>query len=106
MHIKFLLLNLTLLFFACAQTSYQTLAAESSLSIEQLEQDFALFRLSLEEGHPGIYRYIPKNEMNGVFSRARRAIKKPLSPADFYCILAPVLAAIKCGHSELFPRRL
>src|SRR5262249_26735366 len=103
MHIKLLLLNLTLLFFACAQTAYQTLAAESSLSIEQLEQDFALFRLSLEEGHPGIYRDTPKNEMNGVFSQARRAIKKPLSPADFYRILAPVLAAIKCGHSELFP---
>ncbi len=101
-----LLLSLTLLFSAAAQSAYRIKAAEAaSLSIEQLQQDFDLFRRSLEEGHPGIYRYTTRHEMDRIFSRANHAITRQLSLADFYRILAHVLAAIKCGHSELFPPR-
>ncbi len=74
-----LLLSLTLLFSAAAQSAYRIKAAEAaSLSIEQLQQDFDLFRRSLEEGHPGIYRYTTRHEMDRIFARANYAIIRPL----------------------------
>ena len=36
-------------------------------SPEELNKDYAIFRGALEESHPGIYWYTPKNEMDNYF---------------------------------------
>ncbi|MBK7816332.1 MAG: hypothetical protein IPJ60_01540 [Sphingobacteriaceae bacterium] len=37
-----------------------TLVSKSFFSVEELKQDFDIFRASLEEAHPGLYRYKSK----------------------------------------------
>ncbi len=66
---------------------------------DKLVVDFRLARQALEEGHSGIYRYTAKHELDGLFDRAEKSLVRPMNAVEFYRILAPVVAAIKCGHT-------
>lgn len=70
-----------------------------------LQEDFRIFRSALEEGHSGIYRYTPKPEMDRAFDTAGKQVVQPMSALEFYRLLAPVVAAIKCGHTAVLPPR-
>jgi hypothetical protein len=70
-----------------------------------LQEDFRIFRSALEEGHSGIYRYTPKAEMDRTFDSAAQQIVRPMSALEFYRLLAPVVAKIKCGHTAVLPPR-
>jgi hypothetical protein len=66
---------------------------------DQLVADFRIARQALEEGHSGIYRYTSKEDLDRLFNQAEKALAKPISVVEFYRVLAPVVAAIKCGHT-------
>jgi hypothetical protein len=68
-----------------------------------LQEDFRIFRNALEEGHSGIYRYTPKPEMDRAFDTAVKQIARSMSALEFYRLLAPVVARIKCGHTGVVP---
>jgi hypothetical protein len=70
-----------------------------------LQEDFRIFRSALEEGHSGIYRYTPKAEMDRTFDAAAKQVVRPMSALEFYRMLAPVVAEIKCGHTAVLPPR-
>jgi hypothetical protein len=69
----------------------------------QLREDFALFRKSLEEAHGALYRYTPKAELDRVFEGAEKGLDHPMDALTFWRRLAPVVAAIKCGHTWVLP---
>jgi peptidase S41-like protein len=81
--------------------STPTAPGKGMLSREQLHEDFQILRQALEEGHPGLYRYTPKAEMDAIFERAARSLAQPMNTYAFYRVVAPVIAAIKCGHTEV-----
>ena len=66
---------------------------------DKLVVDFRLARQALEEGHSGIYRYTAKEKLDGLFDIAEKSLIRPMNAVEFYRILAPVVAAIKCGHT-------
>jgi hypothetical protein len=68
---------------------------------EQLVEDFQIARKALEEGHSGIYRYTSKAEMDRVFDAAARSLDRPMDVLEFLRVLAPAVAAIKCGHTSV-----
>src|SRR5262249_33982562 len=68
-------------------------------SPENLREDFSILRGALEEGHPGIYRYTPKAELDKRFEQAERALDRPMNVYEFYRIVAPAVAFLKCGHT-------
>jgi hypothetical protein len=70
-------------------------------SVEELKQDFKIFRVSLEEGHPGIYRYSSQQEMDSVFSLAETSISKPMTEQEFKLLLSKVVNHIGCGHTKV-----
>lgn len=55
----------------------------------------------LEKGHPGIYWYISKENLDYKFDSVKKTINKPLTSREFYQKLAPLVAEIKCGHTRL-----
>ncbi|WP_199117866.1 S41 family peptidase, partial [Pedobacter sp. ASV28] len=55
----------------------------------------------LKDGHPGLYWYISKKNLDYKFDSLKKAINKPLTTAQLYQKLAPVVAAIRCGHTAL-----
>jgi Peptidase family S41 len=76
-------------------------ATDEKLEPEKVRADFRIARQALEEGHSGIYRYTSKEELDRVFDQAEKSLTKPMSMLAFYRVLAPVVAAIKCGHTEV-----
>lgn len=66
-----------------------------------LQEDFQIMRSALEQAHGGIYRYTSKAEMNRTFARAYREINRPMTDLEFWRLVAPVVAHIKCGHTFL-----
>jgi hypothetical protein len=66
---------------------------------EKLREDFRILRGALEEGHPGIYRYTPKAELDQRFDQAEKALTRPMNVYEFYRVAAPTVAALKCGHT-------
>jgi hypothetical protein len=66
---------------------------------DKLVEDFRLARKALEEGHSGIYRYTPKPELDRVFDRAEKSLDRPMDVFEFYRVVAPAVAAVKCGHT-------
>ena len=65
----------------------------------QLREDFQIARHSLEEGHPGLYRHTKKVELDRIFDEADKSLNRPMDFYEFYRIVAPSIAAIKCGHA-------
>ncbi len=62
---------------------------------------FAFSARALEEGHSGIYRYTPKPELYSIFDRAENSLNHPMTCVEFYRVVAPVVAAVKCGHTAV-----
>jgi peptidase S41-like protein len=76
-------------------------AAPAKLSREQIVEDFRVARRALEEGHSGIYRYTKKADLDRIFDAAERSIDRPMDAWELYRILAPAVAAVKCGHTAV-----
>jgi hypothetical protein len=68
-------------------------------SPEELNKDYSIFRGALEESHPGIYWYTPKNEMDNYFEWGKSQLKDSLNEEDFRKVLAYVISKINCGHT-------
>ena len=76
-------------------------AKDDKIEPEKLRADFRIARGALEEGHSGIYRYTSKEQLDRLFDQAEKSLTKPMSTLDFYRVVAPVMAAIKCGHTDV-----
>ncbi len=82
---------------AAARTD-QNRMIETMLEPPRLKSDFALFRRALEEGHPALYRWTTKRELDTAFDRAEAELTQPMTILQFRNVLEPVLATIADGH--------
>jgi C-terminal processing protease CtpA/Prc len=73
--------------------------------IDNLKKDFIVLRESLEEGHPGIYDYTTKLEMNKIFNQTYERYTKPLTSEEFRISLLPILRAIKDSHTAIYSNK-
>ncbi len=67
----------------------------------QLQEDFQIARQALEEGHSGLYRYTKKAELDRIFDEAEKSLDHPMDFFEFYRVMMPTIAAIKCGHTSI-----
>lgn len=72
-----------------------------SLSPAAAQADYDLLRKSLEEAHPGLYRYSTKAQMDAMFDSERAKLNQPISKLAFRAVVAETLALIRCGHTSL-----
>lgn len=87
---------------ACSSVKdYNYTITEKKHRVEALKQDVDLSYQILKEGHPGLYWYISKKALDNKFDSLKKAIDEPLTTAQFYQKLSPVIAAIRCGHTAL-----
>ena len=73
------------------------------LAPARLREDLHVLQQSLEEGHSGLYRYTPKAEMDQVFEQAESRLDHPMSWRQFYALVLPIVARIRCGHTHITP---
>ena len=69
--------------------------------VKELKDDFRLLRTALEEGHGGLYRYTPKQELDQQFETILGKLTQPLTARELFLHLAPLIANINDGHTGL-----
>src|SRR5829696_5097224 len=67
---------------------------------EDLVKDYTIFRSSLEESHPSLYWYTPKDGMDYYFEVGKSKLKDSLTESGFRYVLSYVISKIHCGHTS------
>lgn len=95
---NFLSLLMALIFLgSCAvQKKYDP---AKKFSPKELQEDYTLFRKILEESHPSLYWYTPKDSINHYFDEGFSKLKDSLPEYKFRNILSYVVAKFHCGHT-------
>ncbi|MCU0393636.1 MAG: S41 family peptidase [Thermoflexibacter sp.] len=69
------------------------------ISAEKLAEDFSIFKKTLLEVHPGLYRYHTKSEIDSIFKHFQEVFSKPLSYQEAFLNFTKITSSIKCGHT-------
>lgn len=88
---------------SCAVTG--KFSANQKYAPEVMQQDYDLFQNILEEIHPGLYWYTPKDSMDAHFQKGRSLLQDSLTETGFRNVLSYVLAQIGCGHTTVKPSK-
>jgi hypothetical protein len=77
---------------------------EPSAKIEPalLKQDFTQLKDSLQNLHPGLYRYKSKAETDKLFELDYRKLDQALTEVDFFAIVSHFISNMEDGHTECF----
>ncbi len=82
--------------------AYEKNGQSRLFTIEELKADFQQMSELMEKGHSILYKFTDKPTFDQFVKDQFVKIDKPMSLAEFYRILSPVLAKIGCGHSSLW----
>jgi hypothetical protein len=80
---------------------WKATSIKPAIPVEELVADFNIFRQSLEEGHPGLYDYTSKQNMDAAFEKVLKSITQPMSSAQFLDILRPIVLSIRDSHTHI-----
>jgi hypothetical protein len=94
-----LLLVLALFSYSCFSKNNQPKDLE--LKAEVLKTDFTVMRKTLEEAHPGLYWYSSRAAMDKYFDSTYNLIDRDMTSIEFFKLLLPVVAKIRCVHTNL-----
>ena len=67
-------------------------------SANELQEDFKVFKDALEEGHPGLYDYCTKEELDKTFDEIKERISEPMTSNKFLKLLSKIGILIKDSH--------
>ena len=90
---------------AAGCTASRNYSPARKFSPQQLQSDYALFRKILEEDHPSLYWYTPKDSVDYYFNLGAAQLHDSLPEYKFRNILSYTLAKIKCGHTTVRPSK-
>jgi hypothetical protein len=96
----------TVLFFCCLflglhAVAQKKLADAPKIAPALLIKDLQTLHKILEQNHPSMYWYTPKDSMDFYFSSALASVKDSMSVWAFKNVVASYLANIKCGHTSV-----
>jgi hypothetical protein len=93
------------LFLLCSCAGQKAFQAGKKYAPEVLREDYTLFRNILEDSHPGLYWFTPKDSMDIYFDRGYSMIKDSMTEMRFRAVLSYVLAQAHCGHTYVRPSK-
>ncbi|MDB5197130.1 MAG: hypothetical protein JWP88_1501 [Flaviaesturariibacter sp.] len=93
------ILSLLLCVWMCSCVVSKGYRPNQKIPREATEADYSLFQSILEEDHPGIYWYTPKDSMDYYFEKGRSMLRDSMTEPQFKNVLSYVLSKIRCGHT-------
>lgn len=93
--------SLALLFSCTSVKKMNYVVTEKRHTSDQLIQDVDFVYMLLTKGHPGVYWYINKEDLDFKFDSLKKTLNEPLTTKEFYKKIAPIIAEVKCGHTRL-----
>lgn len=100
MTLRDLLYLVTLIFLAACSTSRRSIS-EKKYPAGKLRQDYTIFRGALEESHPSLYWFTPKDTMDKFFDEGYNALNDSMTERQFRMTLMKVITNIRCGHTSV-----
>jgi len=100
------LISTLFLFFlagSCTSVKNYNLQVTKLHSPEELHRDTDLAYEKLQKLHPDLYWYISKEALDKKFKNLKDQLQTPLTSREYYIQLAPVITAIKQGHTSVYP---
>lgn len=101
----FLIVLLLLRCIAMAQLPQETPTKpydyDLKYTVAQLKEDFLFLRKTLEQKHPRLYEYTPKEKFDLFFDSLYQKIENPLAEREFHFFLLPVINMVHCSHTKL-----
>ena len=94
-----------LFFFLAGCASVRNYNPSKKFSPAEMQEDYHLFRKILEESHPGLYWYTPRDSMDYYFAEGESRLKDSLPEYKFRNVLSSVAARIRCGHTSIRPSK-
>lgn len=94
----------SLILFSCS-TSKKTSVYERKIAPTELQKDYKLFRNILEELHPSLYWFTPKDSMDAHFNQVYSGLNDSLTEQQFRNLLNFTTNRIRCGHTAVFPSK-
>ena len=81
--------------------SRQAFDPQHKYTKKELQQDYRVFRGVLEESHPSLYWFTPKDSMDHYFEDGYRRLNDSMTETEFRNILQFVVSKIHCGHTAV-----
>ncbi|HHS12909.1 MAG TPA: hypothetical protein ENN03_03965, partial [bacterium] len=76
---------------------------QENYSPEALKHDLEFLIQTMEEVHPNLYAYTPKEKIDEIQSAIKKNIQTPLTRIDFYREITPLATNIQDGHTGIIP---
>ena len=96
-----LLLIVIILFCSCAGSRHHYNPSKKYAK-QTLQKDYTLLRKMLEEKHPSLYWYTPKEKMDEYFDKYYEGIRDSMTEQQFaWHAIAPLIDKIHCGHTSV-----
>ena len=99
----FLYVFILLYFTQCASVKKHNAHLTALIPIDEFKMDIDFTYKKLKKLHPQLYWYISKSDLDSKFDSLKSTIREPITPLEFYKKLSPVVAAVRQGHSYLYP---
>ena len=84
-----------------AQAQKKSYDPEQVFSTAALREDFKFMRSSLEEGHPTLYWYTTKEELDQAFDETYLQIKGEMTEREYLQLLMPLIEKVHCIHTAI-----
>lgn len=91
-----LILWVSTLLFGCSAE----FLPDKKIPVDALRSDLATLKTSLEKGHPGLYWYSTKAQIDSAFEASISRITAPLTEAEFRREVDRTIVAVRCGHTS------
>jgi hypothetical protein len=90
-----------ILLFGCSSSKI-SYSPDKKFPKNSLLEDYRLLRKILEQKHPSLYWYTPKDSMDYFFEKYEAAITDSMTERSFaWKVLVPLTAKIRCGHTSV-----
>jgi hypothetical protein len=75
--------------------------AESTIPAADLRSDLHQIRRALEETHPAVHAFTPKEDFERLYEEQLGQIDRSMTLEEFYRTAAPLVVSVGCGHTTL-----
>jgi hypothetical protein len=99
--IKFIVAALSMLLLVACSSSRKAFDPARKYEPGTLRKDYTLFRNILEEYHPSLYWFTPKDSIDYYFDNGYAQLNDSLTEVQFRNVLQNVITKIRCGHTSV-----
>jgi len=78
------------------------LFGQKKISQQQAQEDFRIFENILKKGHPSLYEYISKSDLDSIFSVTKESLNKETTDIEVFKKMQQLTDHIKDGHLQLY----